>query len=146
MTAPLCIGWKEYVGLPEWGLRSVKAKMDTGACTSALDVLGYELAGRGTPKVRALLKLNLLRRHKRHTIEVEVPVLGMVVVRNSVGMCEERPLIETTLQLGPVRKQVRMTITDRSMMRFCMILGRSFLSGDFVVDVSRKYVYRKQAN
>lgn len=139
MKSPVCIGWKEYVSLPDWGIERVKAKMDTGARTSALDVPDYQLVGTG-PKMRARLRLNRLRTRKTRPIEIEVPVLGMVVVRNSVGMCEERPVIETTLVLGPVRKLVRMTLTDRSKMLFRMILGRTFLVEDFVVDVSRKYV------
>jgi hypothetical protein len=67
----------------------------------------------------------------------------MVVVRNSSGTCEERPLVETMLRLGPVTKRVRLTITNRSNMRFRMILGRKALEGDFVVDVGKKYLMRR---
>jgi hypothetical protein len=67
----------------------------------------------------------------------------MLVVRNSNGMSEQRPLLETRMQLGPVCKAIRLTVTNRAGMRFRMILGRKALAGDFVVDVSRKYLLRK---
>jgi hypothetical protein len=51
-----------------------------------------------------------------------------------------RPVIETLLALGPVRKRIRITLTDRAGMLFRMILGRKALEGDFVVDVARKFV------
>jgi hypothetical protein len=70
-------------------------------------------------------------------------VLGTVVVANSSGMRELRPLIEANLQVGPVTKRVRLTVTNRAGMRFPMILGRKALEGDFVVDVSRKYLLKK---
>ena len=53
-----------------------------------------------------------------------------------------RPLIETALRLGPVCKRVLLTVTNRAGMRFPMILGRKALEGDFVVDVSQKYLLR----
>jgi hypothetical protein len=66
----------------------------------------------------------------------------MVTVRNSGGVSEDRPLVETDLRLGPVTKRVLVTITNRAPMRFRMILGRKALEGDFVVDVSRKYLWK----
>jgi hypothetical protein len=73
---------------------------------------------------------------------VRTPVLKTVRVRNTSGQLESRPLIETTLCLGPVTKRVRLTVADRSRMLFRIILGRQALLGNFVVDVSRKYVLR----
>ena len=57
-------------------------------------------------------------------------------------MQEQRPLIETVIRLGPVTKRIYMTVTNRSRMLFRMILGRRALEGDFVVDVSKKYLLR----
>jgi hypothetical protein len=139
---PLVIGWKERLDFPEWGVRRVKAKADTGARTSALDALSYELFqadGRGLC-VRLRLALHRARSDELHL--VEAPVLRMVVVRNSGGLSEQRPLIETDIVLGPVRKRIRMTVTNRSGMRFRVILGRLALADDFVVDVSKKYLLR----
>jgi hypothetical protein len=139
---PLIIGWREYVGLPDWGIRRIKVKVDTGARTSALDVAGYELrhvAGQG---LVAELRLLLDRKNRSNSKVVQWPVLEMVAVRNSSGLREQRPLVETTLRLGPVVKRVRLTITNRSSMRFRMILGRKALENDFIVDVSKQYLLR----
>jgi hypothetical protein len=137
------IGWKEYVEFLDWNLRRVKAKVDTGARTSALDVLSYELHEDGKAGLTATLQMALDYKHPERVRELTVPVLRMVVVSNSAGMREQRPLVETTLRLGEVVKRVRLTITNRSAMRFRMILGRKALEGDFVVDVARKYLLRK---
>jgi hypothetical protein len=141
---PVRIGWKEYVELPELSPRRLKVKVDTGARTSVLDVADYELLevpGRGQV---ARLRLALSRKHPERVRVVEVPVLRTVVVRNSGGVPEVRPLLETTLRLGPVTKRIRLTVTNRSPMRFRMLLGRLALAGDFVVDVSAKYLLRRK--
>ncbi len=136
-TPLLPIGWKERLDFPDWGLQRVRVKIDTGACTSALGASGYELVEvNGLLRVRLRLALN--RRRPEKTAVVEAPVLRMVHVTNTGGGREERPMIETTIRLGPVRKRIRLTITSRAAMRFPMLLGREALAGSFVVDVSRK--------
>jgi hypothetical protein len=139
---PHVLGWKEYVGFVDWPLRRIKAKIDTGARTSALDVLSYELHER-PDGMTTTLRLALDPRQREQVQEVVTPVLKMVVVCNSGGMRELRPLVETTLRLGPVVKKVKLTITNRAGMRFRLILGRKALEGDFVVDVARKYLMRR---
>jgi hypothetical protein len=139
----LTVGWKEYVGLPDWNVPRLKAKMDTGARTSVLDVAHYELRAAPDGALVADLCLALDPRRPERTVTVAVPVLRTVCVRNSGGACEERPLLETTLRLGPVSKRILLTVTQRAAMRFRMLLGRKALEGDFVVDVSRKYLHKK---
>jgi hypothetical protein len=138
---PLRIGWKEHVALPEWNVGRLRAKIDTGARTSALDAAGYELHEvPGGTVVR--LRLRLSRKHPERQVVVEAPVLKMAAVRNSSGMRELRPVIETTVCLGPLRKRIRLTVTNRAGMIFRMILGREALAGDFLVDVGKKYLLR----
>jgi hypothetical protein len=142
VTRPVLIGWKEYVALPEWGIRRLKAKIDTGARTSAVDAESYEV--RDTPAGRtAVLRLRLNHRHPQRVVVVEAPVLRMVEVCNSSGRRESRPLVETTLSLGLVRRRVLLTVACRAGMRFRLILGRKALEGAFVVDVSRKYLCKR---
>jgi hypothetical protein len=142
----LRIGWKEYLEFTEWSLRRIRVKIDTGARTSALDVVRYELvetAGGGT---MATLLLALDRRHPGRFTRICTPVLKMTVVRNPGGIHEERPVVETAVRIGPIHKRIRLTITNRSSMRYRMILGREALLDDFLVDVSRKYLLHERSN
>jgi hypothetical protein len=144
-SMPIMVGWKEYMDFPDWGIRRVKVKMDTGARTSALDVLSYDLhPATDESGPIADLVMALSRRHRKRLTRLRVPLLGMAVVCNSAGMREERPIIETSIRLGPITKRVRLTITNRSHMLFRVILGRTALAGDFIVDVSRKYLLGKR--
>jgi hypothetical protein len=136
------IGWREYVAIPEWDIRRLKVKIDTGARTSALDVTSYELCQEGGQGLTAELRLALDRKHPDTLQVIRCPVLTMARVRSSSGLWEQRPVVETTLHLGPVRKRIRVTITNRSGMRFRMILGRKALEHDFLVDVSKQYLLR----
>jgi hypothetical protein len=138
--SPLPIGWKEYVALPEWGVRRIRAKIDTGACTSALDVAGFEVEDTPAGPV-VLMRLVLNRRRPERVRLVRAPVVRFAVVRNSGGAAERRPVVEVLARLGPVERRIRLTVTRRAGMRFRMLLGREALRGAFVVDVGRKYVY-----
>jgi hypothetical protein len=138
------LGWKEYVEFVDWGQHRVKAKIDTGARTSALGVVSYELRENAAGGTIAFLRVALDRRHPERITEIAAPVMKLVRVRNSSGVREQRPLLETRLRLGPVTKLVRLTVTNRSQMRFGMILGRKALEGDFVVDVAKKYMLKKK--
>jgi len=137
----LVIGWKEYVDFPQWGIRRVKVKIDTGARTSALGVLSYDLQADG-PGLVAEMRLAPYRKDPARVTMIRAPVLRMVVVSNSAGMREQRPLVETEIRLGPITKRICLTVTNRASMLFPAILGRKALEGDFVVDVSRKYVLK----
>lgn len=140
---PLVIGWQEEVSFLDWDLRRVRAKIDTGARTSALDVWSYtlrEVPGQG---LLAEMHLALFRKRPEQVKVVTAPVLKMVVVSNSSGMREQRPLVETSMRLGGLVQTVQFTVTNRFNMRFPVILGRRFLAGAFLVDVGQKYLLRK---
>lgn len=136
------IGWKERIDFPDWGLRRVRAKIDTGARTTALDVRGYELLPNPDGTWFARITLALYRTKPDRVAVVEAPVVRFATVRNTGGQLEQRPEIETTVRLGPVTKRIRLTLADRSRMRSPVILGRTALAGDFVVDVARKYLLK----
>lgn len=142
---PVHLGWKEYLDLPELGIRRLKAKIDTGARTSALHVRSFtvvETLDDGTEVAEVELEPD--RRRPGELVTSRVQILRYLKVKDSGGHPELRPLIETEIALGPVRKRIRLTLTDRSGMLFRMILGRKALEGDFVVDVARKYLQRRR--
>ncbi len=139
---PLRVGWKEYLQFTEWNLHHIRVKIDTGARTSALDVVRYELFETATGQAMATLLLALDRRHPGRFTRIQTPVLRTVMVRNTGGKHEERPVVETAVRIGPIHKRIRITLANRSSMRYRMILGREALNDDFVVDVSRRYVLK----
>jgi len=140
---PLVIGWKEYAALPDWDVRRLKVKVDTGARTSALDAVSYDLEEVAGVGLVARLRLALDRKHPDRLTVVQAPVVKMIVVRSSTGMSEQRPVVETRVRLGPWCKPVRLSVTNRAGMLFRVILGRKALAGEFVVDVSKKYLLRR---
>ena len=142
VSTPLLIGRREHVALPDWSVQRLCAKVDTGAFSSALEVAGYELHRDDEGRLLARLVLCLSRRHPTRETVVLAPVVKMVGVTSSSGEREQRPLLETAVRLGPLEKRIRMTVTNRSGMRCRMLLGRDALAGDFVVDVSKKYLLR----
>jgi hypothetical protein len=138
-------GWKEYVDFPAWGLTRVKAKLDTGARTTAIGATGCVLVDLPGGGHEAVLTLALYRSRPHTMVTVRAPVVGFTVVRDTGGRAERRVVVETTLRLGPVTKTIRATVTDRSRMLTRVILGRSALAPEFAVDPSRKYLLSKNA-
>jgi hypothetical protein len=139
----LLIGRREWVSFPEWDLPPLRAKIDTGAYSSALDVAGYELYEAPDAVLMARLRLVLSRRRPQRVEEVDAPVVRLVTVRNSSGLREQRPLVEPLIRLGPVTRRIRLTITNRARMRTRMLLGRQALAGAFLVDVRSKDLLRR---
>jgi hypothetical protein len=133
------VGWCEWVALPELGIGRLHAKIDTGARTSALHVRSLRTVGeRGG---RPLLEVHLPtgRRPgsgKGRLCRVEVD--DWITVRDSGGHEERRPVITTTVALGPVSRRVRVSLTDRGDMLFPMLVGRKALGDDFVVDAAAR--------
>lgn len=138
------VGWKEYLDLPELEIFRLKAKVDTGARTSTLHVDSLEVLD-VLPDGSELVEIVLApdRRRPEARIRARVRVLRRMRVVDSGGHPEVRPVIETEMALGPIRKKILVTLTDRSAMLFRMILGRKALEGDFRVDVAGKYLLRK---
>ncbi|HEV2852422.1 MAG TPA: RimK/LysX family protein [Thermoanaerobaculia bacterium] len=138
------VGWKEYLDLPDLGVFRLKAKVDTGARTSTLHVDTLEVLEvlpDGTEMVELVISPD--RRRPGAQVRARARVLKRMRVVDSGGHPEVRPVVETEMVLGPVRKRILLTLTDRSGLLFRMILGRKALEGDFRVDVAGKYLFRK---
>ena len=123
--------------LPELAIGPIKAKVDTGARTSALHVVDLDVFDRdGSTWV------SFAYQHEDGSVGAlnEAPVLEFREVTNSGGQSESRPVIQTPLKLGTVYKLVELTLTQRDNMAYRMLLGRTTLSADFVVAPSESFV------
>lgn len=137
------IGWREVVALPELGLDAVRAKVDTGARTSALHATDRELFTRDGR--------DWLRFHVPHdeaeAWDCEAPLLGERVVKNTSGQPEARPVIETLLVLGRRRWRIEVTLADRADMKLPLILGRTAIRRRrLVVDPGRSWLIGPPVN
>ena len=127
---------------PDLGIPAVKAKLDTGARTSALHAYFVEpFEEDGISKVR--FGIHPLRRRSEIELVCVADVVDRRMVSDSGGHRERRFVIETDHELAGSSWLAEVTLTDREGMLFRMLLGRTALTGRFAVDPARSYVTGK---
>lgn len=139
MRARTIVGWREWVGFPGLDVPLIKAKLDTGAKTSALHAFhstGFDKGGErwvrfGVHPFQGLDEPEIL---------CEARVSDEREVMSSNGLRERRLFIETTLEMGPSRFPVEISLTKRDEMGFRLLIGRSALKRRFVVDAGRSFL------
>ena len=132
------IGWREWVGLPDLGIRRIKVKVDTGARSSSLHASSLEDIERDGEKwVR--FRIHPQQRKKESTVPAEARVLDYRSVRSSSGKASLRPVIITNVCLLGISWPVELTLANRDEMGFRMLLGREAFRGRFVVDAGSSY-------
>lgn len=132
------IGWREWVGLPELGIKRIKAKVDTGARSSSLHAFDLEEFERDGEKF-VRFKVHPVQRTTKKTIEAESPVLEYRSVRSSSGKASMRPVIVTNVKLLGESWPVELTLANRDEMGFRMLLGREAFRKRFVVDAGASF-------
>ncbi len=126
----LTLGWQEWVSLPGLGLPAMKAKIDTGARTSALHAFDLEPAGNG----RITFKVHPIPRRGDVVVQCEARLIDSRDVTSSNGESERRVVIETEIEIAGRRWPIEVTLTNRALMRTRMLLGRQALAGQALVD------------
>jgi hypothetical protein len=129
--APALIGWRERVSLPNLGVGTFIAKVDTGARSAALHATDIRETGH----------------HVEFTVEVKgrhhhcrLPLKGARRVKSSSGHSESRAVVETDVKIGRHRFSIEVTLTDRTDMGVPMLLGRASLGGRFLVHPAKSLI------
>lgn len=130
------IGRLERVDIPKWDLYGIEAKVDTGAYTSSLHC--HEINLKGDKSVVAIKLLDpSYNNYKKEYLKL--PVHEIRKVKSSNGLSEKRIIVDTTIVLASTEINTVLSLTDRSNMRYPLLIGRRTLQGQFLVDVDKNF-------
>jgi len=131
------VGWREWLCLPELGVAAIKAKVDTGARSSALHVIWQKRTTHsGAPWVRFAIEPD---GSVAGVVESEQAIIDERDVTDSGGHTIRRPFIRTVLQMGDTRWPIDINLAERRRMLFPMLLGRTAMSGRVLVDPMQSF-------
>lgn len=136
------IGWREWVCLPELGIPKIKAKVDTGARTSALHAFSLKpFTENGQDKVR--FEIHPFQHSTDTVVTCVADVVDKRIVTDSGGHEEERFVIQTPITIAGQTWSIEITLTERENMLFRMLLGRRALRKRFIINPARSFVSTK---
>ncbi len=133
------LGSEEWCSFPELGIPTIKARVDSGAKTSALHAINIApFIKNDTNWVK--FDINPIQNNLKTVIHCEAPLVDKRIVKSSSGFREQRYVIQTNLEIGNSKWPIEMTLTNRDSMGFRMLLGREAMSGRVLVDPERQYL------
>ena len=132
------IGWREWVALPEFNIKQIKAKVDSGARSSSLHAFDVEEFKKNKERwVR--FKVHPEQRKSTKVVSAEARVIDYRAVRSSSGQSQQRPVVEATVSLLGETWEIELTLANRDQMGFRMLLGREAFRRRFLVDGGNSY-------
>ena len=137
------IGWREWIYLPDLGIKTIKAKIDTGARSSALHAYDLKIEKIGK-KEFAKFKVHPDQNDNKKFKRCSAEIIEYRKVKSSNGQTELRPVIMSTVYLHNEAWETEITLTNRDQMGFRMLLGRASFKKRFLVDVSKSYLGTKE--
>ncbi len=141
----IILGSEEWCSLPGLGIPTIKARVDSGAKTSALHAINiapFKKEGQNWVK----FDINPIQNNVKTVIHCEAPLVDKRIVKSSSGFREERYVIQTNLEIGNSNWHIEMTLTNRDSMGFRMLLGREAMSGRVLVDPEQQYLLGQPTN
>lgn len=130
---PITVGWREWVCLPRLGVEAIKAKLDTGAATSALHAVHIRrFSANGTDRVA--FDVHPDQRTTTRTVSCVADVVDERPFKSSNGQRERRLVIRETLAIAGRQLPIEISLTNRDTMGFRMLIGRSAMKGRLMVD------------
>ena len=131
-------GWREWVSLPELGIAAIKAKIDTGARTSAIHAYRIKTFRRDGKRF-ARFFVHPVQGRRLPEIQCEAPIVDERTITSSSGQQQLRFVVETTLGIGEQNWPIELTLSNRDELGFRMLLGREATRGRLFVDPGSSY-------
>ncbi len=131
LNEPLVLGWREWVALPQLGLPALKAKVDTGAKTSALHAFSIETFG---PADAPLVRFGVHPIDYNSDVEIwcTAKMIDRRYVRSSNGQAEHRYIVETPIRIAGREWPIEVSLSNRHTMAHRMLLGRGALEAQSI--------------
>ena len=139
MTNTPLLGWREWVGLPDLNIARIKAKVDTGARSSALHAFMLDPYKKGSEDW-IMFAIHPEQGNTNLIIECHAPIKDRRIVSDSGGHKQRRYVIETQLRLGQSSLKAEVTLTNRDSMLFRMLLGRTALSHHYLIAPNESFL------
>ena len=137
------IGWREFVGLPDLEIARIRAKIDTGARTSALHATNQKVQTSGGEE---WVEFHVPVPGTSRSTRCRSPLVGKRQIKNTSGVAEERLIVKTTLVIGSRRWPIEVSLANRDNMGFDLILGRTAIRRrKLLVNPGRSYLTGKPA-
>jgi hypothetical protein len=136
------LGWREWVSLPELNITQIKAKIDTGARSSALHAFAIHPYRKGGQRW-VMFTIHPQQKNVDVSIECHAPIKDRRLVSDSGGHKQRRYVIETQIILGQSVITAEMTLTNRDSMLFRMLIGRTTINNHFIIDPNASYLQGK---
>ncbi len=133
------LGWREWVALPEWGVTPIKAKIDTGARTSALHAFMIDPYKKGK-QAWVMFAVHPIQKQTDVVIECHAAVKDRRLVSDSGGHKQRRYVLETDLVIGGRAIKSEITLTNRDTMVFRMLVGRTALTDRYLIAADASYL------
>jgi hypothetical protein len=137
------MGWREWIALPDLDIPWIKAKVDTGARSSALHAEDIQIRKHGRVHVVEFV-VYPEQRTSAGSKRCRARLLDVRQVTSSNGRREERPIIHTACVIGSDAYDIDLSLTSRGAMGFRMLLGRQAIRNHFAVDPGRSFLTRKR--
>ena len=141
----IILGSEEWCSFPELGIPAIKARVDSGAKTSALHAINIvPFTKEGVNWIK--FDINPIQNNLKTVIHCEALLIDKRIVKSSSGYREQRYVIQTNINIGNDNWPIEMTLTNRDSMGFRMLLGREAMSGRILVDPEQKYLLGQNTN
>ena len=139
LTEKVIVGSEEWCSFPILGIPTIKARVDSGAKTSALHAINIApFIKDGENWVK--FDINPIQNNVKTIIHCESKLIDKRIVKSSSGFREQRYVIGSELEIGGKNWSIEITLTNRDSMGFRMLLGREAMSGRVLVDPEQKYL------
>lgn len=135
-SGPTIIGWREAVSLPDWGIRCIKTKIDTGARTSAIHVDNLHTLPNGRVRFDVIVKPSNGPDTPAVSVPVETELVRYSRVRSAGNVHLPRPVVRTRMRLGSLEREIELSLVSRHGLLCRLLLGRQAIKGDILIDPS----------